>query len=60
MGKSFNKLVEDKKQNHFRVLEKDGKLIKRTFGTKYSYTDQPLEEDPYLYALNMGLEENTH
>ncbi len=60
MGKSFNKMAEERKPNHFRVLEKEGKLVKRTFDAKYNYTDQPLEEDPYLYALNMGIEDSTH
>jgi hypothetical protein len=61
MGKSFNKLVEDKKQNHFRVLQNsEGKFIKRTFHANNRIIDIPLEEDKYLFELNMGFDDVPH
>lgn len=59
MPKSFTKLVEDKKQVQFRVLEVNGKLIKRSyFGAKFS--DEPINMDLELYEFIQGFEDVPH
>lgn len=57
MTKSFKSLVEPKDTDHFRILEVNGGLVKRKFKTDGSYVDSPLEEDPELHTLVLGMDD---
>ncbi len=54
MSIKFSEIGGEPKQVHFRVLEKDGKMVKRTFKPNNEFTDQDLEEDPWLNEFILG------